>query len=306
MAHRGKGGVALNFPSGVSIRIEDVFAQTEDPRPEELQLRAGHIFNNAYSSIGYEFPAKRLSIDLSYSMGYLKYDQDANSSLNRKDDTLTGSIFYRFLPKSSVLVEYSLGILDYFDTDSSTSPNSTSHSVNAGLKWDPTAKLSGILKGGLKWRYYDNNIDPLGNEYENVRLISTSGDLNFRATGSSLINLNMLRSIEETSYRGNPLTGYSAGNHYFRTGGSVGLRQGIGRSLSFDVKAEYKNDSYDSIEASKTGRVDDIIGGEAGLDLNVNKWFTARLNYFRSDADSNDDARDERHNKVFLTLSAAI
>lgn len=307
IAHTGKASLNLNFPSGLEIRVADRYVATKDPRPEERRLRASHWSNYTISSIGYKFPAQRLSLEISYSQGLLKYDQEANKSVNRRDDTVGAKCYYRFLPKSSVLLEYKYGLTEYLDAaDDSTSADSRIQAVSTGLKWDATAKLAGTLKAGWKWKDYKNAFDPGGSEYGDKDLWTLSGILELKASNSTRLGLNLRRSIEETVYSGNAGAGYSASSYYIKTGGSIDIRQSFLYRFVLNAGIGYEKYEFNRLEAGKVAREDEVFNSNIGLRVNFMKWLSTSLAYSYSDTNSRDDSRDERHNRVFLTLSAAL
>lgn len=302
-AHHGKAALSLDFPGGLKVGLEDRYTSTQDPRPEELQLRASHWSNNAKARVGFEFPAEKLTLELSYALGYLEYDQERNKTINRKDDAMGASVYYRFLPKSSAFVNYEYAISDYYDTRGSIAPNSDSHAVNLGLRWDATAKLSGTVGSGWKWRDYFNSVDAAGNKYRDADLWTVAGALEFRMTTYAKLALNLNRSIEETVYPGTAKV--SPGAHYVDTGGDLGVEfESMG--VTVGVNAGYFSDEYDRLDAAKSVREDKRMKSSLELKYALTKWLSSGAGYSYSNTDSNDDDRDETHNKVFLKLSAML
>jgi hypothetical protein len=305
VSQHGRALVDMDLPSGVRIDFVDTYTKTEDPRPEELQLRASHKSNDIDASVGYEFPAQKLMIEALYGMRYLKYDQAVNESFNKIKNILGAALYYKFLPKTSALVEYRYGVTDFFDSDNeNTDKDAKTHAVMVGVKWDATAKLSGTVKTGWKYKKYDNVRDDFGNPYLDKNLWSVESFLTYRATTRTKIDIALNRSLVDTEYRGN-LT-YSRATNYLNTGGAIGVEHKLTPKLTLGFNAGFQSHEYNSIQSALLEREDEIIEMGVGLKHKLRDWLTAGIKYTYYDNDSNDPSRDEEHNKVFVSITGAI
>jgi hypothetical protein len=303
----GKAGVRLNFPVGVWLTFDDKYEKTKDPRPEERQLRASHWTNDMDMGVGYLFPAEKLSLEASYLQSYLKYDQNANEVLNKRNDLFGATLYYRFFPKTSAFIQYEYGRNDFIDsTDESTDKDSKAHAANVGLKWDATARLSGTLKSGMKRMEYDNRVDPNGDKYNEKDLWSVSGALQYKVSKRTSIDLTLNRSLNDTAYGGDGDSTYSGASYYIDSSGTIGLNQKLAQKISLSLDVGYKDHKYNSLETDKRGRQDYIVDAGGEVTFEVLRTVAVSLEYKYSDADSNDEDREERHDDVYLRVSVAL
>lgn len=296
----GMASIKLDFPFGLRIDVSDEYMDTKDARIEEDAERASHFINDANASIGFTFPAKKLSIIASCSEFYLNYYEEEDEGLNRKDDSCGGAIYYRFLPKSSALVEYNYKMSDYFDSaDEPTDADSTSNSASIGFSWDATAKMSGKITAGWERKAYSNSI-----LYGELDIWTVYGNLLFKPTGRTGISIDMDRSIRDAIYFGS--LEQSPGAYYIRTGGGFGLEQKMGSRFTLEANVKYHNHTYHKLVSGLETREDTLIGASAGFDVDITKWLSTGIKYSYFNIDSNDSARSETHNKGIVTLSAAF
>jgi hypothetical protein len=68
----------------------------------------------------------------------------------------------------------------------------------------------------------------------------------------------------------------------------------------------YNEHEYNNLESGFDIRRDDIIDFNIGLDYDIRNWLSAGIGYSFSETDSNDEDRDERHSKAFVSIAAAF
>jgi opacity protein-like surface antigen len=301
-------GMDLNFAGGLKLDVSDRYTDTKDVRPEVGQERSSHISNTFKAGAKYPFPGKKLTVGLNYSQFYLKYDQEENKETNRSDDTPGVFVHYKFLPKMSLALEYTYTNTDYFDSeDESTDADSVSQRWNVGLFWDATAKLSGKLSTGWSIKEYDNSEDSDGNEYSDEDIWAVSVALGYKVTEKTSLSLRILRSLEETTYSGDNVAGEVSGaSHYTNTGGKLGILQKLDPKVTLSAGVGYNEHEYNNLESGFDTRRDDIIDFNIGLDYDIRNWLSAGIGYSFSETDSNDEDRDERHSKAFVSIAAAF
>jgi hypothetical protein len=296
----GIASIKLDFPFGLRIDVSDEYLDTRDARIEEDAERASHYTNDASAKVRFTFPAKKLSVELSCKEFYLNYHEEENEARNRKDDSYGAAIHYRFLPKSSALVEYNYKISDYFDSVMEPADaDSTSQSVSAGLRWDATAKMSGKLTTGWERKMYSNST-----VFGDLDLWTVYGNLLFKHTERTLINIDLDRSIRDVIYIGS--VEQSPAAYYIRTGGGIGLEQKIISKFTLDVDVTYHNHTYSKLVSGLETREDTIMGTSAGIDFDFTKWVSTGIKYSSSYKDSNDNTRSELNIKGILTLSTTF
>jgi hypothetical protein len=300
-AQTAKANFTGALPSGLNLKIGDKWNKTKDTRPEENQLRASHWTNDINASIQYKFPAEKLSLEASYTQNYLKYEQASNKTSNRQDDIYGLSLYYHFLPKTSTYISYEYGVTDYFDR-SNNDNDSDSHTVKWGVKWAPTAKLSGTVEAGWKGENYK------GSSIDDQSTFVLSANLAYQLPqlGKTRVRFGLNRSIEPTTYTGSTSSGISGSTSYVKTLGTIGVDHMFTSKIKGNLRLGYQNDSYNKTDSSKTDRDDDKFLADAGVSYKVNRLFSISTKYSYSNNNSNDNSRDEKHNKIFLILSAAL
>jgi len=304
-SHNGNAQILLNFPMGLAFKVRELYIDTKDPRSETGGIRASHSINNISFGVGYEFPGTKLSLDVNASQFYLKYGQKENESINRKEESFGATIYYRFLPKTSALVELSTTMTDYFDSPSeATDKDSKKIALNTGLKWEPTAKISGTLKAGWADKTFDNAVDRSGYQYEDKAIGSVSGNIVYRLSETTRLGTTINHSIEETEYGGNAV--YSKGSYYTNTGFSLALGLRVIDRIDVDIRAGYQNHEYNRLNPVLEARKDDLSNVGLGITYNIRRWLYTRLSYDYEDIDSNDDSRDQLNNKTMLSVGVAL
>jgi hypothetical protein len=213
--HTAFGKVRLNFPGALFIKLDNVFQDTSDYATSEFVDRVKRQQNKANASIGLEF-SDNFVFQLDYGSVYHKYNPneyldtlDLDSAaeermtktfeaLDRFEHEFGPAIYIKFLPKTSVLVEYHYGIINYFDVDEDVENDnsSTFQQVMGGLKWEATAKSTGILKAGYQWKDYDEEKNLDGSKKSDKETWVVSGEINVEFTPKTVANLLVKRYID--------------------------------------------------------------------------------------------------------------
>jgi hypothetical protein len=296
----GMASIKLDFPFGLLINVSDEYMDTEDARVVEDAERASHYTNDAKASVKFTFPASKLSIEVTGSEFLLNYDEEANAPINRKDDKVGGAIYYRFLPKSSFLVEYNYRISDYFDSvNEDLDADSITNSARAGFSWDATAKMSGKITTGWAKKIFDES-----DIYGELDFWSVYGNLLYKPTERTEINIDLDRSIRDALYFGS--ANQSPSSYFIRTGGGIGLEQKLGSKFKVEADVSYYNRIHNKLVSGLEKREDTLMGAGAGINYSITKWLLTGIKYSYSKLDSNDSLRSETHNRGIFTLSAAF
>ncbi|MGA1795433.1 MAG: outer membrane beta-barrel protein [bacterium] len=304
-SHTANAQLNLNSPMGLSLNVKELYIDTKDPRSETGGIRASHWLNSVSCGVGYEFPGSNLLLEVNVSQFYLKYDQSVNEPINRKEESIGATVYYKFFPKTSALVELSTTMTDYFDSPSeATDKDSQKTAVNAGLKWDATAKISGRLQAGWAQKSFDNSLDPSGYPYEDKDIGSVSGNIAYAISETTRLRTIISRSMEETEYGGNAV--YSRSSYYTNTGLSLALALRVINRVDVDITAGYHAHEYDNLDPALLAREDDVSHFGIGLTYRIRRWLYAGLSYDYEDTDSNDDSRDQLNNKTMLRIGAAL
>ena len=297
----------FDFPGGLEIEMRDKWISSSTPPDYEDDIRNDYELNVASLMVGYHF-ADRWRIEMtgtneardynSYRRVYYSWwtwRLPPSGSIGRwqiadPDPELDNyilndgelSIYYRFLPKTSLLLEY--GYTHVNNTDmGGLSTDSDGHRGWLGLCWDPTAKLSGTIKGGYIERMYDESV------LEDVEDFGMFADLTFEPSDFTKFYFTAVREIIETSITADE---GDFGTYYIRSGATLLARQYFTYKISASVQAFYFNDDYQEDGWAGKERSDNRLGGGCSIDYQIQYWLGLSLVYNYTDNKSNYSGED--------------
>ncbi len=288
-----KAKYSLRSTSGISFSIDDLYGTSEDPRPEQnVGERKKHFTNKVEGKFGYIFPSKKFSTEFFAKEFHLEYDEVADEGLNRKDREYGVGMYYRVLPKTSLLLEYSHGTKEYIDQVVSLT-DSRSNFYRFGIKWDATAKMNGALKIGYEDRTYPE-ID-----YEKSKAPVIDGDVQYKITESTKLKFIARFGIDETAYQGN--AGLSNSLTYDHQEVGVGIKSKLLNRITFDITVRAVSDEYEHIDVAKSdSRKDTIHYFDATVTYDFIKNLSAGIGYSVKGKESNDPLQEETTQKVMV------
>jgi hypothetical protein len=256
--------------------------------PAGLEVLAGVAYRNAVEEVTSttlrQRPYQRLSPTLQISrrladkwrlQGNYQYDlyefADASEARNNRRDHNAGlTLFYKFWPKTALLVQYLLQRRDYPDYSPG---NNLSHTPFLGLTWDPTAKLSGTAKMGYTWKSYDHAVPTRDSSTSSWAM---SFQLLYRYSRYSQFTLDAQRSMQNDLDYGN--RGYEntafyltwhKNWHYFK--------------VDSYVTAAYALNDYTDAQLDESGswkkRRDHLVNFAVGLSRPLGRFLKLRLDY---------------------------
>ncbi len=291
---------ALETTSGIAFEISDTYETSEDPRPEQdASERKEHFTNNVHSSLEYTFPSKKFSTEVFVKEFHLEYDEDADSAGNRKDREYGVGVYYRVLPKTSLLLEYSYGTKEYYDR-TGEEYDSRSNFYRMGIKWDATARMNGALKVGYEDRTYAE-ID-----HDTKQAPAVEADISYKITEDTKLKTIIKFALKETQYTGSVAEGLSRSYFYDHQEIGVGISSRLVNRFTIDATATISNDEYEKYESANDGRKDTIHTFDASVGYDFNKNFNAGVNYSVKNNDSNDPDQKENTNKVSVYVRYVI
>ncbi len=292
---------ALNF-SKLSVKFGSTFRDaTEEPTASLAPFTIGR--ERPYYRTTPYFQAAYKVADLWRLEGNYQFD-DLNFPrvIDRMDDyqynTLGTTLFYKFWPKTSALVQY-IAVIRTHAYDSAD--NNVVQTPLAGLTWEPTAKLSGTVKFGYTFANYDQKL-PGRNNSPNYWAMSIQTLYKF----SQYTQLSLLaqRGIQEdVDFASNP---------YINSGLSLTLSHlwHYINVTSYATFAYYNNqyifDTTDSLTGASIKRIDNYTTFGAGLSRPLTKWLKVRLDYLYNNRGSNSSFVPFNEHKVLLGLQTAF
>jgi len=260
-----------------TITIADIYrrfsdrAGSEDVNHVERQnnyLRAGiaAMFDQLEFDTGYTFGVEDyISKDTIYTTtaGTMTY-QDKDRLINVFD----AMVGYRFLPKTSILIENYLGFINY---DTSASADSWFIETLLGLRGDFSEDLSMNFSVGVRFQDYDDA--DLTDDNDFIGAVARGG-ATYNLTEDDVFSLLIERNIYESVF--NNMNYYNI-NH-------VGLSYThfFTKKITSRVFGYYQLNLYPS-DATLGGvtakRHDHLYGGGVALRYDINKWASAEIKY---------------------------
>jgi polysaccharide biosynthesis protein VpsM len=284
-----KGLLDLKFGSRVSLIASGAYDKGHEPRSSSA---SGFIevfrTNTGYGSATYQLTG-RSKVQVEYTQTAWNY---STSSFRDRDEGLTsGYFYYRFLPKTSVFVEYDHKAIDY--TDPTSGLDSTENSTLVGIQWEITAKSRGTIKAGWMSKDYK---DPAGKDFSGPRW---SLNIDHKFSEDSSVVLSGQRQVNEAN---------AVGVAYYTTTGLYG--EFSFRFLSktaFLLRGSYSNDVYsNAVPPATVAREDTYSLAGVGLKYFMKDWIDLGADYNKRNRDSNIDVNDYKENQYVLYVKMSF
>ncbi len=279
--HFAVGQLRLEFPR-LLVNLRDDYAHTTDPPGTELTGPIRSDTNILAPEAEYGL-TQRFSVGVNYSWTRVDF-QKSVEVLDRDEHLVGASIFWKFLPKSDLRLNYSYGEKDF---RVATDRDVTRHTVTLGLRGDLTAKLSSTFRLGFEQRTPE-----VSNGKGYTGLIG-GGDWIYRPTERTLITLTTDRSVQESTFVNAPF--------YVSTSAVLGAQHRILPKLTGSVKAGVGMNEYpvkETVDGRTKFRNDTFYAFAGGLDYAIQRWLVVGVEYSHRARRSNFDAFDFVDDKV--------
>ena len=300
---------ALNF-SKLSLRVGAAYRNATEEASlfqvgPNFTLGQQRVYNRVtpYFNAAYKM-ADLWRLETNYQFDSLSYAKNIYRFNDYQANTAGGTLFYKFWPKTSVLVQYIANIQTH-PYDPST--DYVVQTPMVGLRWEPTAKLSGTIKVGYSiTNYYNNNIAPRGSNPDGLALSIQALYKLSRYTQMSLV---AQRALQEDVNFTNSLFG---NNSYFNTGLLFTLTQfwhkfNVTSYLAFSYyNNQYIYNNFDPGTGELKNRVDNIIYAGGGLSRPITRWLRLRLDYLYYNRGSNFNQYPTNEHKVMLGVQSTF
>lgn len=263
--HTARGTVDLKPWRSLDIRIKDTFTRGEDPPNLKGDRTSPFVWNSPGVDVSYDLSG-RVALGAGYEYVSKSYDRSADQIDDFQENGLSARVYYRILPKTSLVVGYWYRARDY---DERPLNKSDSNRVEGGITWKAGAKTVGTARVG----YMETDFDKL-NRTDSA--LSYSLDVTHRLRPKTTVALKGAREILNTSAADRNLT---FSNSYLSTqiAGTLTHRY---RKLTGRLTLGYIRDEYlyDDI-ASGEKRKDDLFRAEFGLEHALRKWLRIGASY---------------------------
>jgi hypothetical protein len=277
-----KSDLAFNFPGGLSVMIKDDWKAGHDPRgySQNVQVNFYHR-NTAGAELGFR-PGTKLRLVLNGSSMVLNYQDDSrNGFRDRTDNTLGGTVYYKFLRKTSALLEYDHTAVAFDEGDPGFGNQKLDSKVQRtylGLTWDLTAQSQGTFKYGYIQKKFK---EPGLTDFKGgVVAMNLSHELSTRTS----VRLDAERDVNESNDPTQP--------YYISAGGHLNFIHFIRPKLAAHLQAGLFRDQYPNamtVGTQTKKRLDDTWTAGAKLDYHARDWLNLGLGYDHSQRRSNID-----------------
>jgi polysaccharide biosynthesis protein VpsM len=286
-------GMKLDFPGGLLVNMDNVFSKSTEAPLSDLTGPVKNLQDVLRSSVEYRL-AERYSIGLSHDLYYIDYLEQQNEFLDRVENRVGLTGFYRVFPKTDVLFEPAFGRIQYLQS-SSTNRSANNYAVLAGLRGEPTARLLGLTKVGYLYR------DPQQVGGKSFSGVVTLNQWDYQATGKTNFTLTFERRPFESSFVNN--------DFFISIFGILTMNYIFNPKLSFraDVGAGWNDYPVTATVGTQTGkRNDTLIGAGAGLTYTFTRWLKVRAEYHFDQRNSNFNIFDFNDNRARISIDLAL
>ncbi|MDD2904074.1 MAG: outer membrane beta-barrel protein [Syntrophales bacterium] len=281
---------SFNFPRW-SVRFGNGLRIATEERTAQNARQRDYTRESPYFAATLKF-ADRWRLEGNYQFEALTFAKQEDSTDNYQYHTMGWSLYYKFWPKTSALVQYVL-LLRQHPNDSTQ--NNAVHTPMVGLTWDPTAKLSGTIKFGYTISDYYTKLPTRSN---NPGSWAMSIQTLYRFSRYTNLALVAQRSIQEDADENNNAyvnTGlYLTLSHYFHY-----FKVNSYAVFSF-YQNNYQENSFDGYTGEFKRRVDSVVSAGAGLSRPFTRWLRLRLDYIYNNKASNFGGFSYNEHRVLL------
>lgn len=281
--------LGLDFPAGLRIRLRDLYQHTHGSVSSEEETRTGdprtpRRQNDFEFRIAYALRQKT-TLEMTFLRTDYNYSRASDNDLDRNENNVSLTLFRRILPKTSVLVRYDFQRSNFVNLPATEADkDGNTHTGSMGLRFDPTAKVSGTLRLGYSVEHFDDQ------SLDDTHALTADAALVWEARPKTRLYLDLLRDIEESS-----TTGADA---IISTRVAFALRQRFLPRFSAELLAWYQHDGFDNLE-----RDDDIWQAIAVARYAVLPGLHVAAGYEYGLRNSSEDSFDFTVNRLWIFAS---
>lgn len=287
--HILKGKLDLKFRD-FKINVNNNFKDTFERADTEFMERVRYAQNDLKGELSFFFPRLETSLRIR-NIRHSHYKQ-IWSAEDRTENIYTARVNYRFLPKTSFLMEYNQGEIKY-DTVL-INPESDYREGMVGIMGKLTGKCESTIKVGYQSRKYKDILDP-----PNFNTIVTDINLKERFNSRNTLNLSFLRKAMESTF---------APNAYYQMNKAwLKYEYKLNKKLFSEVVCSYQLNQYPeetTLGTMSEEREDVLTTTGINMKYKFLKWLFLNIGYHHEERDSNFDDFDYRDNRTSINLFA--
>lgn len=283
----------FNFPDSSYFnyfKLNTGFRDTSDPPTSELTERIEYKDTNLQGKLGFGLD-KRVRCEIGTVYNEYNYE-DINYNFYDRSEIYTGpTVFFKFLPKTSILIEGNYGIVDYV-----TRKNDSAYfQIKTGLKKEMTPRFSLIIKGGGEWRdYKPEEVEDFNTGIFNMEMIEKFSDCTMLAL-----------SAEHRAYES-----FYQDNRYFNsTHGFVKFTQNLNHKIVASLKLGGYFNAYPQVTTENNisqNREDKIFDTTIGINYKIQEWLSLEFMHRYRIRNSNFDNWDYKNNQSSVDVAVTF
>ena len=237
---------------------------------------------------GSEASNGRGELDVGYMDKKYNNNRATTFSRDREDTSVDGRIYYKIMPKTSLLFDARYTDIDYDnDAPGVASLDGSSYSALMGLTWAATYKTTGKATIGYRQRDFDSTRKDDGG-------LAWEAEVIWQPRTYSTFNLSTSSEFKETNGTGNAIEEDAVTfgwTHYWQD------------RLSTNANFRYASNDF---AGDTTGRDDDLINMGVSLNYEMRRWLTVGASYDYDERDSNFNSFDYERNVVQAFFTVAM
>jgi hypothetical protein len=295
------GSVGADFPGGLSFELAEKYTDRFLLPSQEFGPGERSAAGTTSARAGYRI-REELRAEASWVSNLFLFDRSTRRS--RTESVFRGTLFWKFQPQTSALVEAAHGLYSY---SSYELQDSTATALAVGLSWDPSSRSTGIVKLGWQWKSFRHEDAAAGRVNDDYYVLT--GTLRHAFTSRTTGELEVSHGSQESDFPRNP--------YYIRSAIAAGLAQRFTYKLYGRATLRYASDSYphetvyknpyDPAPAVESGRRhDDLVGLTLGAGFDALRWLTFEATVGTERRTSSFATFDYRDSRVMLSAKAAF
>lgn len=289
----GSGDLVFDGRTGLKLRAE--FRHGHDPRgstdraPTSTPDQYNHFGLDGVFRYGAPGAQGRIEIDAGAFAHRYTNNHDTADVSNRNTWQGGGTFFWRVMPRTDVLIQARHFNINYTD-DSNPGPTQSSaeNQYYLGLKWEATAKTTGMIKVGYMTKNFDSS------QFKDYSGISWGAGVRWSPLTYSVFDLTTSRMTNESTGVGSAIVSNTYGltwNHAWNS------------RLRTHALAGYRHDDF--LDSSPS-RIDKTSSLGAKVSYEFRRWLLFGAEYTHTDRNSTLNFDDYRRNLFLLTVGATL
>lgn len=287
--HHASGLMDFKIGSPFELKLSDVFTKGHEPRSSSATGFIEVFRNNiATASASYQLPGRS---KVQFDAGKSTWDFMQSAFRDRDEKFGAGYLYYRFLPKTSVFVEFDRRKVVF--EDATLNLDSIVDSELAGLTWEITERSKGTIKAGRVQKDFESPV------YTDFRGWTSSIDLRHAFSEDTSLMISGQRTVNETNVLGTAF--------FVTTGGYGEFTQRLFRKLAIVARGSYGKDVFSNpLPPDTIIREDKTATAGGGLKFDLWDWFALGADFTYRSRESNIPANDYREHEYIISASAAF